>query len=97
MRIISRRVLKDFAANHPDAESALCAWVFEAKSANWRSPADVKAKYKNASIIADNRVVFNICGNKYRLIVKFNYSALIGYIRFLGTHAEYDKVNSERI
>ena len=68
-----------------------------AKSAHWTSPQDVKRQFGSASIVKDNRVVFNIAGNKYRLIVKFNYEYRIGYIRFLGTHKQYDAIDVEKI
>jgi len=99
VRIIARSTLINFYTNplYRDSEKALEAWYYEAKHAEWRSPADVKRKYGSASIIGDNRVVFNICGNKYRLIVKFHYEAGIGYIRFIDTHEAYDAIDAERI
>ncbi len=98
MRIISRKMLTEFwEQSHRDAEQPLKAWYGEAKHARWRTPADIKRKYRSASIIADNRVVFNIAGNKYRLVVKIHYNAGVLYIRFIGTHAEYDKINAEEI
>jgi len=80
-----------------DAEQPLRAWFHEARIADWSAPADIKAAYRNASIIGSNRVVFNIAGNKYRLIVAVKYGARILFIRFIGTHAEYDKINAEEI
>ena len=99
MHIISRKPLDKFLSipEHKDAEQALKAWWAEAKHATWRKPADIKAKYGNASIIGGNRVVFNICGNKYRLVVKFHYNRGVGYIRFIGTHAEYNEINAVTI
>ena len=97
MRIIKRATLRAFWDFNPDARHALQSWFREARDADWESPHDVKAKYGNASIIGDNRIVFNIAGNKYRLIVKFNYPYRIGYIRFIGTHAEYDAIDAETI
>lgn len=99
MRIIARKTLVDFweRPEHRDAEQPLKAWFAEAKVANWRRLADIKAKYRHASILGGNRVVFNIAGHKYRLVVKFDYRAGIGYIRFVGTHAEYDKIDAETI
>jgi mRNA interferase HigB len=73
MRIIARRKLVEFWTSHPRSEQQLKAWYAEAESASWASPADVKAKYGNASILKDGRVVFNICGNEYRLVVWVNY------------------------
>ncbi len=73
------------------------AWYKEAKAADWKTPHDVKVMYANASVIGDGRIVFNISGNNYRLIVKFNYPYRVGYIRFIGTHAEYDRINAEAI
>jgi len=97
MRIIALRPLKKFWREKPDAEKALKAWHAEAKSANWQSPTDIKKKYRSASILRDSRVVFNICGNKYRLIVKINYPHSLIYIRFIGTHKEYDAINAEEL
>ena len=97
MRIISRKTLKEFWTGHPDAESPLCAWFAEATKANWESPADVKALYAAASILRDGRAVFNIGGNKYRLIVWINYTYQIIYIRWVGSHADYDKIDAQTI
>ena len=100
MRILSRRTLINFYETKPeyqDAKSQLEAWYMEAKSANWHTPADVKEQYRSASLLKMSRIVFNICGNKYRLVVKVNYPAEVVYIRFIGTHKEYDKINAEEI
>lgn len=90
-------MLREFWERHADAEDPLLAWYHEVKAENWNTPADVKAKYGNASIVANNRVVFNIRGNTYRLVVVINYDYSIVYIRFVGTHAEYDKIDAEEI
>lgn len=97
MHVISRRQLREFAARHPDADMSLRAWFHEAEQARWSAPMDIKRQYVTASILRDNRVVFNIGGNKYRLVVKINYRAQIAYIRFVGTHSEYDHINAEAI
>lgn len=97
MRIIALKTLKEFWTDAPDSEEALKAWYAEAEKATWKDPAEVKEKYRSASILKDSRVVFNICGNKYRLIVKINYSFGMVYIRFIGTHKQYDKINAETI
>lgn len=97
MRVISKRTLQDFWNSHPDAINPLAGWYAEAMKASWQSPQDIKSQYKTASFLRDNRVVFNIGGNKYRLIVKINYSYNTVYVRFVGTHAEYDKINAEEI
>ncbi len=73
------------------------AWYAEARHAEWATPADVKAKYGNASILKEGRVVFNICGNEYRLVVWINYEFFTVYIRLIGTHAEYDDINAQTI
>lgn len=96
-RIISKRTIREFWERYPDAEEALKAWHAEAKAADWQNPADIKAQFGNASILKDSRVVFNICGNKYRLIVKINYPASIVLIRFVGTHKEYDAIDAETV
>ena len=97
MRILSRSTLRNFWETHPDAEEALKTWYYEASHADWQSPVEVKSAHRNASIIANNRVVFNIKGNTYRLIVAIRYDIGIIFIRFIGTHAEYDKVDAETI
>jgi mRNA interferase HigB len=99
MRIIAVKTLREFWENpdYHDAEQPLKAWHSEAKHANWKTPADIKAQYGNASIIGDNRVVFNIAGNKYRLVIKFHYNVGVGYVRFVGTHKEYDEIDAEVI
>jgi len=93
MRIISRKALKEFWGKHPNSEQPLRALYANVKRADWKTPSDVKAMYRNASIIQNNRVVFNIKGNSYRLIVALNYQYRLVYIRFVGTHPEYDKIN----
>jgi mRNA interferase HigB len=93
MRVIAKSRLREFWEKHSDSEQALCAWYAEANSASWATPADIKAQYGSASVVADNRIVFNICGNKYRLVVKVHYPTGYMYIRFIGTHADYDKVD----
>ena len=99
MRIVSRATLKSFweQKKYKDSEQPLKAWFDESKHADWKSPHDIKEMYRNASFVGNNRVVFNIHGNKYRLIVAINYTFSMCYIRFIGTHAEYDKVNAETI
>jgi len=97
MRIIARSRLIAFGVRFPDAKVQLDAWWAEARRAEWKTSADIKAQYCSASILKGGRVVFNICGNKYRLIVKFDYGKGIGFVRFLGTHKEYDRINAEEV
>jgi mRNA interferase HigB len=97
MRVIAKGPLRDFWKTHPDAEWPLRAWHAEAEKACWHTPADVKASYRSASILPGDRVVFNICGNKYRLVVKINYAYQIVYIRFVGTHNAYDRIDAGEI
>jgi mRNA interferase HigB len=97
MRIISRKALREFWEKHPDARQALQAWYVDAKRAIWRTPADIKSVYRNASIVANNRVVFNVKGNHYRLVVAIQYEYGIVYIRFVGTHQEYDRIDAATI
>ena len=97
MRVISRRMLREFWEQHPDARRALETWYADVERANWQSPADIKAVYRNASFLAENRVVFNIKGNLYRIIVVVIYKKGIVYIRFVGTHAAYDRIQAETI
>lgn len=97
MDVIGLKKLHDFWRRHRDAENALKAWHAEVVHAQWESPADVKARYPKASILKGSRVVFNICGNKYRLVVQINYELKKVLIRFIGTHADYDKIDAETI
>lgn len=92
-------MLKDFYSKTgcQDAKGPLDAWYHEAKNANWASWPDIKAQYRTASVLKNNRVVFNIGGNKYRLIVAINFPTQTVYIRFVGTHKEYDKIDAEVI
>jgi mRNA interferase HigB len=99
MRIISRKALREFwqKRQNADAEQPLKAWFREASKADWSSPSAIKAKYRSASLIGNSRVVFNIAGNKYRLVVKVNYPYRVMYIRFVGTHRQYDQINVTEI
>lgn len=97
MRIISKRSLREFWRRVPDAEPPLAAWYAETAHADWDSPLAVKRRYPSASIIGGNRVVFNIGGNRYRVVVKINHPYRVVYVRFVGTHAEYDRVDAERV
>jgi mRNA interferase HigB len=85
------------APGYGDAEQPLKSWYTYAKRADWATPQDIKDQFGNASVIGNNRVVFNIAGNKYRLIVQFNYACGVGYVRFVGTHQQYDQVDAEEI
>lgn len=97
MRVIAKKRIRSFWSRHPDAEGPLRAWYHEASKAEWRNGTDVKARYATASILKNGRVVFNIGGNKYRLVVSVNYPIRIVYIRFVGTHREYDEIDAETV
>lgn len=96
-RIIAKKTLREFWEKHSDSEQYLKTWYETAKTSTWSSSNDIKNTYINASILKDSRGVFNIKGNSYRLIVKFNYDRHWAFIRFVGTHAEYDKIDSDTI
>lgn len=96
-RIVAKRTLKEFWETHPDCEQYLKTWYEIAWQADWKTPADIKKTWATASILSGNRVVFNIRGNNYRLVVKFNYERQWAFVRFVGTHGEYDKINAETI
>ncbi len=96
MRVIAKRALVAFWKRHADAENPLLAWYREVEKEDWASPARVKERYRTASFVGD-RVVFNIKGNTYRLVVRINYPARIVYIRFVGTHQEYDRIDVKGI
>jgi mRNA interferase HigB len=102
MRIISRKAIKNYwesyrGVDQPALENALKAWYREAKKAKWKTATELKEKYRSASILKKGRVVFNICGNKFRLVAWINYAVGVLYIRWIGTHAEYDKINAEEV
>lgn len=97
MRVIAVSTLKAFWALHPDAEQALKAWHEEATHASWTQPADIKAQYRSASVLKNRRVAFNIKGNDYRLIVAIAYKLQIVYVKFVGTHKDYDAVDAETV
>ena len=100
MRIIALSTLKAFWKNHPeysDAADQVLAWYRHVLKADWAEPTDVKQDFRSASILKDSRVVFNIAGNKYRLVVWINYAYRVVYIRFIGTHAQYDKIDVQTI
>lgn len=97
MRIIAKKVLRDFWEKHPDCKEQLKAWFQETSNINWTKPNDVKQDYPSASILVDNRIAFNIKGNNYHLIIKINYEYQMIWIRFIGTHAEYDKIDATEI
>jgi len=97
MRIIAKRTLRTYWESEPRAEQPLKAWYSIAKKADWSSPADVKATFGNASIVGNDRVVFNVGGNRFRLILRFDYEHRIGFVRFVGTHAEYNAVDASSV
>jgi mRNA interferase HigB len=97
MRIIALKALRDFWQQHPDAEHQLRAWYHDASQADWRTPTDIKNVYRNVSLIGNNRAIFNIKGNDYRLVVAVQYQHGIVYIRFVGTHEQYDKIDAAKV
>jgi mRNA interferase HigB len=97
MRIVALKTLREFWAQHPDAEQPLRAWHDEVSRAEWRSPSDVKAQFGNASILKGRRVVFNIKGNHYRLVAALAYQTGLVFVKFVGTHAEYDGIDAETV
>lgn len=97
MRIIAKRTILAFWEKHAGCEEQLKSWYAETKKSNWNSLNELKTDYPSASILKDNKIVFNIKGNKYRLIVKINFEFQICWIRFIGTHAEYDKIDANNI
>ena len=96
-RIFAKSTLRKYWEKHPDAEQPLKTWYDTDINCNWNDPSDIKKTYSNASIHKNSRVVFNIKGNSYRLITKFNFEKAWIFIRFIGTHAEYDKIDAEKI
>jgi mRNA interferase HigB len=100
VRVIAKRTLRLFwegNRRYADARRALEDWHAQARKADWKTPADVKKSFGDASILKGGRVVFNICGNKYRLITRINYPYRVVYVRFVGTHSEYDEIDAEKV
>ncbi len=99
MRIIAIKTLKAFweARGHDDAERSLRAWIKEIEAADWKDPGDIKAQFRSASVLQDGRVVFDIHGNRYRLVVWINFAFRVVYIRFVGTHEEYDGIDAQTV
>jgi len=97
MRIIAVRTLRQFWEQHPQAEASLRGWYAEASKAHWKTPADIKSAHRNASFLGNNRVVFNIKGHDYRLVVAVRYPQQLMFIRFIGTHAAYDRIDAEHV
>ena len=97
MNVISRRTIIEFYTKFPQSKTALEIWYFDTKKAIWKTPNDIKNIYASASFLADNRVVFNIKGNDYRLVVHIDYLRKIVRVKFIGTHSDYDKINAEEI
>lgn len=96
-RVIAKKILREFWEKHSDCEQHLKTWYQTAMRADWKSPNDIKKMYATASVIGNNRVVFNIKGNSYRLIVQFNYERQWAFIRFIGTHKDYDNIDATTI
>ena len=97
MRVITKRTLLEFIKEHPDAKSAVLAWYADARKSAWKSPASIKMVYNSASILKHGRVVFNLGGNTFRLVAQINYDDRIVYVRFVGTHKQYDKIDAQTI
>jgi mRNA interferase HigB len=97
MRVIALKTLRTFWEKHPVAQQAVQAWYHDAKRATWKTPMDIKSVYRNASFVGNDRVVFNLKGNQYRLVVAVQYQHGIIYIRFIGAHAEYDRIDAATV
>ena len=96
-RLFAKNTLRHFWEAHPDSEQYLKTWFDTSMSSNWNTPKEVKQTYVNTSVMKDSRIVFNIKGNSYRLVAKFNFEKLWIFIRFIGTHAEYNKIDANTI
>lgn len=97
MRVFAKKILREFWSKQTDSEGQLKTWYNEAGRAKWTSPSDIKSEYPKASILKDGKVIFNICGNKYRLVVRINYLRGWVFILFIGTHKDYDKLTVDKI
>ena len=96
-RIFAKSTLREFWEKYPDSEQYLKTWYDTTMNANWKTPNEVKKNYANASILKNSRIVFNIKGNSYRLVIKFNFDHQLAFVRFIGTHSDYDKINANTI
>lgn len=97
MRVIAKRTLREFWEKNPDVQWPLKSWHEEARRAHWESPQQIKAQFGSASILKAGRVVFNIGGNKYRLVVAMDYGRQVCFIKFIGTHRQYDQIDVETV
>lgn len=96
-RVFAKSTLREFWERYPDAEQYLKTWFDTAMNSDWKSPSDVKQTYANASVLKEGRIVFNIKGNSYRLVVKINFEKQWIFIRFIGSHKEYDRIDANTI
>ncbi|MFI5135561.1 MAG: type II toxin-antitoxin system HigB family toxin [Chitinophagales bacterium] len=97
MRIIARRTLREFWGKYPDAEVPLAKWFKEVKKSKWKNFQELKRQFTNASIVGNDRAVFNVKGNDYRIVVAIDFEKQISWIRFVGSHKQYDKINAKTI
>ena len=97
MRVVALKPLRDFCVRHPSAEQPIKAWVDAVTRAQWRQPADIKTQYRSASVLKSRRVVFNIKGNDFRLVVAVAYNTGVVFIKFIGTHQAYDAIDAETV
>lgn len=100
MRVIAKRTLREFrqsSSQYADSQGAIEAWHAEASKASWRTPQEVKAQFRSASVLKGGRVVFNLAGNKYRLVVSIDYERQACFVKFIGTHEQYDRIDAETV
>jgi mRNA interferase HigB len=97
LRIIAKRTLREFWEKHPDSQAQLKAWHSEVSNADWDTPQELKQQYGTASILKNSRVVFNICGNTYRVVVWINYKFKLIFVKFIGTHEQYDNIDANEV
>jgi mRNA interferase HigB len=97
VRVIAKRTLRDFWEKYPDAQGPLKSWHEETRQAHWKKPQQIKEQFSSASILKAGRVVFNIGGNKYRLVVAMDYGRQAYFIKFIGTHRQYDAIDAETV
>ena len=97
MNVVSRQTLVTFWTRHPQSKGVLSQWFLAARTAEWKTPQDVRAEYNSADFLGDNRVVFDLGGNNYRVVVRISYTFKQVLIKFVGTHAEYDRVDASKI
>lgn len=97
MNVVAKKTLQAFWTKHPASKASLAAWYDHAKGADWRSPQDIKDDFRSVDFVGDNRVIFDVGGNNYRIVARISYTFKQVMVKFVGTHKEYDRIDPETI